>query len=74
MVVLQCCLFLLCGVALMLNCTVFLILNLWYSVKVNNLWTLCGVVVYHLAIQWNLSNTDTEGTEQIVCIREVSVV
>ena len=42
--------------------------------EVNNLWTLCGVVVYHLAIQWNLSNMDTEGTEQIVCIREVSVV
>lgn len=33
------------------NCTaVFLILNLWYSVKRNNLQTLCGVVVYSLTV------------------------
>ena len=28
----------------------FLILNLRYSVKRNNLQTLCGVVVYHMAV------------------------
>ena len=58
--VLQCCLFLLCGVALMLNCTVFLILNLWYSVKLNNSMTLCGVVVYHLAVVTKMRNQANE--------------
>lgn len=56
MAVLQCRLFILCGVALMLNCTVFLILNLWYLVKLNNSMTLCGVVVYHLAVVTKMRN------------------
>ena len=60
MAVLQCRLFLLCGVALMLNCTVFLILNLRYLVKLNNLWTLCGVVVYHLAVVTKMRNQANE--------------
>ena len=56
MAVLQCRLFILCGVALMLNCMVFLILNLWYLVKLNNSMTLCGVVVYHLAVVTKMRN------------------
>ena len=58
--VLQCCLILLCGVALMLNCTVFLILNLWYSVELNNSMTLCGVVVYRLAAVIKMRNQANE--------------
>jgi len=50
----RCCLFVLCGVVmnriLSRGGVVFLILNLRYSVKRNNLQRLCGVVVYHLAV------------------------
>ena len=50
----RCRLFVLCAVAVnkipSWGGAVFLILNLRYSVKRNNLQTLCGVVVYHMAV------------------------
>ena len=50
----RCRLFVLCGDAVnkIPSCggAVFLILNLRHSVKRNNLQTLCGVVVYHMAV------------------------
>ena len=50
----RCRLFVLCGDAVnkipSCGAAVFLILNLRYSVKRKNLQTLCGVVVYHMAV------------------------
>ena len=50
----RCRLFVLCGDAVnkipSCGAAVFLIFNLRYSVKRNNLQTLCGVVVYHMAV------------------------